>query len=175
MTEIWKPIAGYEGTYEVSNCGRVRSVDKYDTVGRFRKGRVLKASDNKYGYLTVCLYKDGKGKSIRVHRLVCEAFIPNENGLPCVNHKDENRQNNNADNLEWCTYQYNTNYGTRKAVACKPVIATIIATGEEEWYPSISDAIRKLSKGRTGSIDDTLAGKKDKAFGRRWRYAESEV
>lgn len=115
--EYWKPVLGYEGLYEVSNCGRVRSLDTY-RKGRngsiiFCKGKILKPFKNTQGYLKVVLCKNGKVKTFRVHRLVAEAFISNPDNLPCVNHKDENKQNNVVSNLEWCSYSYNINFGTR--------------------------------------------------------------
>lgn len=103
--EEWRDIEGYEGLYQVSNYGRVKSL-------KFGKMIILK---NRYcaGYWSVMLYKNGIGVPKTVHRLVAEAFIPNPQNLPCVNHKDENRSNCVSDNLEWCTYEYNSNYGTR--------------------------------------------------------------
>ena len=106
IKEIWKDKKDYEGHYQVSNFGRVKSI-------KFGKERILKLrTDKKTGYLHVVLCKDGKAKAFTVHRLVAEAFLPNPHNYPCVNHKDENKQNNNVSNLEWCTYKYNSNYGT---------------------------------------------------------------
>ena len=116
MKEIWKDIKDYEGLYQVSNLSRVRSLERWEMLkngySRSRKGRILKTHIDKYGYERVMLYKDGKQKLKQVHRLVAEAFIPNPDNLPCVNHKDENPLNNVVSNLEWCTYKYNINYGT---------------------------------------------------------------
>lgn len=99
----WKDVPGYEGLYQVSNFGEVRSL--------FYRGkenvRVLKPAANKKGYLHVVLSKDGKTYTAQVHRLVAIAFIPNPNKLPVVNHIDWNKQNNRVDNLEWCTVKYN--------------------------------------------------------------------
>ena len=106
---IWKDIKGYEGKYQISNKGRVRSLDYKGT----KKKKLLKASTNKEGYIQIRLYKNGKGKTYFVHRLVAEAFILNPNNYPVVNHKDENKSNNSVDNLEWCTVEYNNTYGTR--------------------------------------------------------------
>jgi len=120
--EIWKPVIGYEGLYEVSNLGRVRSLPR--EVSHFEKGqkyirdgRVLKyghGHGRRYKYLFVCLCKDQQRSMKRVNRLVAEAFIPNPDNLPMVNHKDENPSNNRVDNLEWCTAKYNSNYGTAR-------------------------------------------------------------
>ena len=105
--EIWKPIKGYEGLYQVSNFGRVKSL-------KFGKEKILKQSiDKKTGYLHVVLCKNEILKTYYVHRLVAEAFIDNSDNLPQVNHKDENPQNNIYINLEWCDRKYNCNYGTR--------------------------------------------------------------
>lgn len=107
-TEIWKPKKDYEGLYEVSNFGNVMSLN-YRGTG---KSKLLKPNKNKKGYLHVSLCKNGKLKTFRVNRLVAETFIPNPDNLPQVNHKDENKENNSVENLEWCTPKYNCNYGT---------------------------------------------------------------
>lgn len=110
--EIWLPVKGYEGLYEVSNFGAIRSLQKIDALGRLKHEKSLKANKRKNGYLKVSLYKNGKANHYLVHRLVCEAFLPNPCGLRLVNHKDENKQNNHVGNLEWCDSKYNNNYGT---------------------------------------------------------------
>ena len=113
--EIWRPVVGYEGLYEVSNTGRVRSLDRYVRCKSYRlhKGKVLSPGKDKDGYLFVVLSCNGKHKTIAVHKLVAQAFIPNPDDLPIINHKDEDKTNNRVDNLEWCTAKYNMNYGTR--------------------------------------------------------------
>jgi hypothetical protein len=112
MQEVWKPVAGYEGVYEVSNHGRVRSLDGFDWMGRRVKGKLRKTKKNNRDYVQMSLSKDGTIKYYLMHRLVAEAFVENPDKLPQVNHKDENKNNNCADNLEWCTNIYNRHYGT---------------------------------------------------------------
>jgi len=119
MTEVWKPVKNYEGYYEVSNLGNVRSLDRIvhhsRNFTRFQKGNVLTIRTNSTGnYSTVLLSKDNKHKMVKVHRLVATAFIDNPNGYREINHKDENKQNNRVDNLEWCSRKYNENYGTKR-------------------------------------------------------------
>ena len=104
MREEWKDIKGYEGKYQVSNLGRVYSFYKKDC---------LKPGKNTWGYLYVSLSKEGKAKPYTVHKLVALHFIPNPNNYKEINHKDENKENNCASNLEWCNKKYNNNYGTR--------------------------------------------------------------
>lgn len=101
--EEYREIKGFEGLYEVSNYGNVRSL---------KRNKILKQINIKGGYKRVSLYKYGEQYFKAIHRLVAEAFIPNPDNLPCVNHKDENPSNNNVKNLEWCDYKYNINYGT---------------------------------------------------------------
>lgn len=118
MEEQWKPITGYEGLYEVSNLGNVRSLDRRTRAKNnstmLRKGCILiPFYEEKKGYYQVTLNKDGKKKHHRVHRLVASAFLENPFNYTDVNHKDENKTNNHVDNLEWCTRKYNNNYGTK--------------------------------------------------------------
>lgn len=116
--EIWKDVVGYEGLYQVSNLGRVKSL-KRTCIGKngvivFTDEKIKDAIDNGRGYLSVSLYKDNKQSNKYVHRLVAESFILNPYDYPCVNHKDEDKRNNKASNLEWCTYHYNNTYGSAK-------------------------------------------------------------
>ena len=104
--EIWKDIKGFEGHYQVSNFGRVKSI-------KFRKERILKPANNGCGYLYVNLSKNGKYNIYLIHRLVALIFISNPNNLPEINHRDEDKTNNKVENLEWCDRKYNMNYGTR--------------------------------------------------------------
>lgn len=172
ISEIWLPIAGYEGIYEVSDLGRVRSL-------KFGKSKILIPGKTGCGYLFVILCKDSKGKCMTVHRLVASAFIPNPLNLPQVNHIDENKLNNNVTNLEWCTASYNNNYGTRirrlaEAIAkalSKPVQQLDKATGELlATFPSTVEAERITGIARS-SICKCCLRKRKSAGGFIWKYA----
>lgn len=108
--EVWKTISISNGLYEVSNTGKVRALD-YQHKGETKELKLTK--DKLTGYMRVRI-KTNEGRIVYalVHRLVAEAFIENEEDLPCVNHMDENKTNNDVANLEWCTYKHNSNYGT---------------------------------------------------------------
>lgn len=118
MNEIWRPVRGLEDLFEVSNKGRIkrrkRLVKYSDGSVHLYKEMVLRGGTSSTGYRVVNCSVNGNRINIPVHRAVCEAFIENPNNLPFVNHKDENPQNNNVENLEWCTPKYNSNYGTCK-------------------------------------------------------------
>ena len=109
MKEIWKDVIGYEGLYQVSNLGRVKSLDRFCIDGRKRCGQIMKQVIRNGGYFSVGLRK-GKGqKAYLVHRLVAEAFIPNTDNKPCVDHINTIRTDNRVCNLRWCTYKENCN------------------------------------------------------------------
>lgn len=114
MTEEWKDIKGYEGLYQVSNLGRVKSLDRYITksngVVQFKKGIIKTPKVNSDEYHTVTLSKNGRNKTIGIHILVAQHFIPNPENKLEVNHKDFDRKNNSVNNLEWCTHQENIKY-----------------------------------------------------------------
>ena len=168
--EEWLNISGYEGLYQVSNLGKVRS---------FKSGKwqTLKNRLTPRGYYIVTLYKDGKATSKWVHRLVAQAFIPNPENLPQINHEDEDKLNNAASNLEWCDSKYNNNYGTKKErlkkslkgkagrprKSGKPVHC--IDTGET--YESASEAERQTG---IRHIDEVCSGKRQSAGGFWWEY-----
>lgn len=185
MKEIWKAVEGFGGIYEVSNLGRVRSLTRIikHSNGKLYtyNGIVLsKRLDNK-GYSCVLLCHEGKYKCCKVHRLVANAFIPNPNNLPYVNHKDEVKDNNHVNNLEWCDAKHNSNYGTvqerrsktlTNGVKSIPVIATL-PDGTEEYYPSMADFSRVHNKPFSeGNISLAVSGKRKTAYGRKWRVAK---
>ena len=108
MIEEWRDIRGYEGLYQVSNTGLVRSLDR-EVNGKFLRGKVL-SSYSKHTYPVVALCNVNGKKSVRVHRIVAETFLENPYNLPEVNHIDGNKNNNHVENLEWCTHLENTNH-----------------------------------------------------------------
>lgn len=124
MEEIWKDISGYEGLYQVSNLGRVRSFDRYVRNGtsnrNIKRGKILKPCVTRDGYLQLNLIKDKKKKVSTIHRLVAKAFIENPENKPCVNHIDGNKQNNNVTNLEWVTYSENTIHAMKIGLKTDP-------------------------------------------------------
>lgn len=159
MHEIWKPVLGYDGRYMVSNLGNVMSVGRIDSLNRSHPSTLLSPSDSG-AYLHVNLCKDGISKTFCVHRLVAAAFIVNPFEFPCVNHMDENKFNNRADNLEWCSHEYNNNYGTsnyRQARAKGRKVAQYNLDGEfVADYFSISEASRRTAFSQ-GAIYNGLA------------------
>lgn len=156
--EIWKDITGYEGLYQVSNLGRVKSL-KND------KEKILKPAISSKGYLFVNLYKQQKTTHYKVHRIVAKAFIPNPNNLPQVNHKDEDKTNNCVINLEWCTAKYNINYGTAIERRSKQVLCV----ETNKIYQSLSEIKRQLGFG-IGNIWSCCNSKIKQAYGYTWRY-----
>ena len=176
MVEIWKPISGYEGIYEISNLGRVKRL-----TGRngavLKEGHILKPNNSR-GYLYVGLSTANSGKATTlVHRLVADAFVPNPNGYHEVNHKDENKMNNCADNLEWCSRAYNMAYGTarlRQGVSYgKPVSQSTIDGITIAVYCSAETA-GKLIGVDPSSIHKCCKGKREQAGGYVWNYTERE-
>lgn len=151
MTEIWRQITGYEGLYEVSSFGRVRNV---------RSGRILRPGLHHSGYLNCVLSVKGNRNTFVIHRLVAEAFIPNPDCLPQVNHKDENKTNNNVDNLEWCTSKYNINYGTARDRAIDTMIKNGNCTGLSQkevkkiYYHKNLEKFREIRYNRKGYTKD---------------------
>lgn len=178
VNEVWKDIPEYEGLYQVSNLGRIKSVerkvDKYHHV----KERILKPSLSK-GYYKLNLSKDFKNKTIYVHKLVAKTFIDNIKNYPCVNHKNENKLDNSVDNLEWCTHLYNVHYGTaikrmsekqkNSKLSSKPVKSYNKDGEVVECYPSIMEAHRKTNI-KPANIIQCCKGQRKTAGGYVWRY-----
>lgn len=171
----WEIIKEYPN-YSVSNTGIVKRNNyiRIDIMGRKTnvKEIILKGQIDKDGYHRVALTNNKKVKLIPVHRLVAEAFVENENNLPCINHKDENKLNNNVSNLEWCTWSYNNNYGTRQERVSKTQGKKIIGTNDKEIleFNSAKEAGRFLNKTATNIIN-CANGKLNTAYGYIWRWA----
>lgn len=167
MQEIWKDIVGYEGTYQVSNKGRVKNILP-------KNGKLLSTYSNNRGYIGVHLYKNSKCKNFLVHRLVAQAFIENPLNLPQVNHKDEDKNNNCVDNLEWCTNTYNRHYGTSlqrmKKSKGKHVLQYTLDGKFVAEYDSIIDVERKFGFDHS-SICKCCLGKYSQHKGFIWKYA----
>ena len=178
--EIWKDIEefeGYEGLYKVSNRGNVKSLN-YRHTG---KERILKTRKTSDGYLLVNLYKDGKMKTYYVHQLVATAFCENPEGYTEVNHKDENKENNCIDNLEWCSRSYNLSYNGRAKKAgekvaeklSKPVLAIHKISGLILEFSSTMEASRQTGINQ-GNITSCLKGRLKSAGGYYWHYADED-
>lgn len=187
MKEIWKDIKNYEGIYQVSNLGNVRSLNHIRKNGKKKsyisKGKTLKPAIQNVGYKFVVLSKNGERKGYRVHRLVAETFIPNPNNYPCINHKDECRTNNVVENLGWCTISYNNNYGTkkerqRKSIQKKkgrPVIQYDLSGNFIKRWNCLMDIERSLGKKRAAScIWSCCKNKRKQVYGYKWVY-ENQV
>lgn len=149
--EIWMPIKNYESYYEVSNLGRIRSLDRIvkngKTTTRFQKGRVLshRVNTKRFGYCEVSLRVNKVEKRFKVHRLVAEAFIPNIDNKPFVNHIDGNKENNSVSNLEWCTDKENKKHGWGAGLYTSDHIKKRIICNETKIeYESITDASRNI-------------------------------
>ena len=173
--EIWQNIAGYEGLYQVSNLGRIKSLDRYvhyrDTRKRLIKGEYKKGTINKKGYLKVTLYKDGKGNTREIQRIVAETFIDNPLNKEQVNHIDGNKQNNKADNLEWCTPRENSLhalYVLKKGLV--PVNQYDLKGNFIKSYSSVKETDEKTNTARC-SISNVICGRRNKAGGYIWKYA----
>lgn len=175
MSEVWKDIKGYEGDYMVSNWGNVKRLEGLDSLGHLRKERILKPLKNDKGYLRVQLSKNGKKRIYFVHRLVAQAFIPNPDNLPCINHKDECKSNNNVDNLEWCDVKYNNTYGTRIKQMAEKTSKTVFQytlDGEfvKEWKSLME--IKRSMGFSAGNISLCCNGKYKTSYGYIWRYRQ---
>lgn len=170
--ERWKDIEGYEGLYMVSTCGRVKSLGNGNSNNS--KERILKQGKDKYGYFRVVLCKNNVTKTFQVHRLVAKTFIPNPLNLPCVNHKNEGKQNF-VSNLEWCSYQYNTTYGTaikRKSEKLKnlsTISKKVICIESGLIYPSTMEAERITGVSHS-NISKCCIGKQKTAGGFHWQF-----
>lgn len=180
IKEVWLDVKNYEGLYQVSNKGNVRSMDRIVASGkgfRLHKGILLRKYKTNFGYYRLSISVNQKQKTFLVHRLVAEAFIPNPENLPEVNHKDENKLNNEPYNLEWCTSHYNINYGTathrRKETlkftsCCKKVIQLDFDGNVIKIWRSASEAGRNGFN--TVGVARCARGERSKYKNFKWKY-----
>ena len=148
--------------YAISNYGNIKNV---------KSGNILTSVLNKQGYLGYTFYQHGKKKSLRIHRLVALHFIPNPENKPYVNHKDGNKTNNHADNLEWCTVKENDNHARKNGLKDqeKPILAQEISTGDTFSFKSVTEAGAILGI-NTGTICKVLKGRRNKTHGYKFSY-----
>lgn len=165
----WRDIEGWNGLYQVSNDGRVKRLKGH----RCKEEHEIKLRTNNRGYVMAALWDGGKVKNATVHRLVADAFIPNPHNLPCINHKDENKANNNVDNLEWCTYSYNNAYGEKApikqaAITKRKIVEQYTLAGEfVAEYISTREAKRQTG---IRHISEACNGTMKTAGGYKWKY-----
>ena len=175
--EVWRDVKGYEGLYQVSSDGRVKSLGRtfIDKSGRKRtvKERILKPAFDGWGYLIVTLCAGGKRKNLMVHRLVCEAFNDNRDEKPEVNHINEIKTDNRACNLEWCTRRENLNHGTRnersaKALS-KPICQYTLDEKIVKTWASLTE-VKRQTGFNCGNISQAAHGNRKTAHGFIWKY-----
>ena len=175
--EIWKELEGYEGDYEVSNMGQVRSITKEfecfsrrgnHTHKRIRYGRVIKPRLQNNGYCVVWLSRNGKVKACTVHRLIAKTFIENPKNLYCVNHKNGDKTDNRVDNLEWCTSGENLKHAYDKLNRVHRKGKKIFCVELNRTFESIKDASEKL-KVNQSAIGNVIAGRAKHAGGYSWK------
>ena len=166
MDEIWHDIECYKGLYQISNKGRVKSL-------KYGKERILIPGTNRLGYMYVCLYHDNMKKTVKLHRLVANAFISNPYNLPEVNHKDENKKNNCVENLEWITHIDNCNYGTYNERLSRKILQ-YSRSGEfiREWQGARE--VERLLGINHQNISKCCKGRYKSACGFIWRYKEKD-
>ncbi|AHL19660.1 NUMOD4 motif family protein [Enterococcus phage VD13] len=176
IPEEWLPIKGYEGLYEVSNRGKIKSlarkVSYHNGNSRNVPERLLTPVKNKKGYLNVFLYKSGKATQYRVHRIVAEAFLVNNENKPQINHINEIRDDNRISNLEWATSKENNNHGSRNSkiskARSKVVEGKSIITGEVLRYEKVRDVV--FDGFNYGAVASCCRGELTSHKGFTWKY-----
>ena len=171
MVELWKNIKGFENFYQISDCGRVKSLSrKRNDRNQILPERILKCGYDKKGYKQVILCKNGKCKTYTIHRLVAQAFIENPYNYNYVNHKNENKEDNRVKNLEWCTNSYNLKYGNAQKNKKRKINQYDKNNNFVKEWGSMLDIQNQLSI-PTSNICKVCNGKRKFAGGYIWRYA----
>lgn len=178
MNEIWKDIEGYEGLYQVSNLGRVKSLERMcrcrgDGVRKVPE-RILKPGLNGHGYLTVALSNEGVWVTYYVHNVTSQAFLYKKAGATEVNHKNGNKQDNKIANLEWVTGDENIEHSFREGLQPRPRKAIHMLTLDGNHVMTFSsgmEAARHLGKTTSGGISHVCNGSQETAYGYKWKYA----
>ena len=175
INEIWKDIKDFEGKYQVSNLGRVKSLYQQNQYGIYYKETILKPSLHKQGYLKVTLSNRQSKKICFIHRMVAQVFLPNPDNLPEVNHIDEDKQNNCVSNLEWCTAKYNSNYGTKierhRKLISKPIIQTTLDGAFIRKIDSASEAEKEFGY-KSSYISLVCHNRRNSAYGYKFHFEE---
>lgn len=174
---VWKDVLGFEGLYQISNKGEVKSILRFEPssgrAGMWYRERILKSHLDKDGYPQVILHRDGKSYTYKIHRLVALTFLENPENLPCINHKDENKCNNDYINLEWCDVKYNNNYNDRQIKISqkrmKSIIQTDIFGNFIARHVSINAAANAVN-GHRGYIINCCKGKQKQYKKYKWQY-----
>ena len=181
MEEIWEDIEGFEWLYQISSLGRVKSLERKikGKCGSIhtKKEKLRKISKDTGGYLYVPISNEFEKKNYLIHRLVAEAFLPNPENLPQVNHKNEDKTDNNVNNLEWCTREYNNNYSTRNERIAKEHTNNpkrskkVIRIDTGVVYPSLAEIQRQLGFDKA-SIQKCCVGKQNTSYNMNWKYVD---
>lgn len=185
--EIWKPVIGYEGIYEISNIGRVKSLQrqKYKNPTHIIPGKIRPLQLHSNGYYSIMLCKNGITKRVHIHRLVASAFIPNPAGHSTVNHINYDRKDSRVENLEWCSQQQNILHATKRngyknnmqgrtgklSVNSKPTYQIGLDDKVIKLWDSLRDAARELNFNYS-SLRNCARGTSKKSHNFKWKYAQ---
>lgn len=174
MQEIWKDVKCYEGYYQVSNLGRIRSLNRKVFKSKHQielKGKILNLTQNNSGYFGVNLCVNNKRKKFLIHRLVAISFIPNPNNFDCINHKDEDKSNNCIDNLEWCNHKYNNNYGSFKSRISQKNSKPVICLELDKKFKNQTEAANYFNL-KQAAISFCCYNPNRTSGGYHWKFAE---